>query len=131
MPTARENSMLSSDEIVRILEASAKAGVTKLLFRDLHVEFGTKPENPVVDLTGLQLPRYPVVQQSRDSAPVGELTETQHKKIEKNNLEAEETRLREERLALALVEDPVLYEQLLRDGELSDDVDTAESEDDE
>lgn len=121
---------LSSDELCSILEASAKAGVTKLLFRDLHVEFGTKSENQVLDLRGLQLPEYPVVQQRRDSAPVGELTEKQHASLKKDALEDEETRLRQERLALALVEDPVMFEQLLRDEELSDDVDSADSDDD-
>lgn len=125
-----EKSALSSDDVIRILEASAKAGVTKLLFRDLHVEFGTPPENQVV-ISGHQLPDYPVVQQSRDSAPVGALTDKQHETIGRENLEREEIRLREEKLALALVEDPVLYEQMIRDEELSDDVDTTESEDDE
>lgn len=125
-----EKRCLSSEDVCSILETSAKAGVTKLLFRDLHVEFGTKSEDQVIDLTKLQLLDYPVVQQNRGSAPVGELTEKQHDSLKKDSLEDEEMRLRQERLALAMVEDPVLYEQLLRDGELNDDVDSADSEDD-
>lgn len=95
----------------------------------MHVRFGTPPEEQVA-VTGPQLPHYPLVQQDRAHAPVGELTDQQHEQMGKDALEDEELRTREEQLARFLVEDPVKYEELLRDGELTDDVDSTDSEDD-
>lgn len=132
--TGNSKRSLSSADVCSIIEASAKAGVTELLFRDLHVRFGMPPENqitgPILDLTRLSMPGYPVVQQDRAEATVGPLTDKQHEQMGKDSLLQEELRTREDELARLLVEDPVKYEELLRDGDLTDDVDQSDSEDD-
>lgn len=113
-----------------MIETSAKAGVSELKFGDLHVKFGRPTEN----IVGMSIPpqyHYPFVQQNPASPSKNDLSEDQHNQQAKESLEVDEIRLREEQLALALVEDPVRYEELLREGELSDDVDSADSEDDE
>lgn len=109
---------LSTDEICRILETSSKSGVIELKFGDLHVTFGT-PAGHVPSVEN-------VVEQPPVASPV--LTDDQHKRQSEESLEMEQVRLREEQLARALVEDPVEYERLLSQGELSDELDTADSE---
>jgi hypothetical protein len=122
---AGEKSRLSREDVCSIIEASAKAGIAELQFGDLHLKFGQK-----ADAVRVEFP-YPV-QQSSASPDVKALTTDQHEKQTKAVLEQETLRSREDRLAWALVSDPELYEQLLRDGELTNDaVDGADEDDDE
>lgn len=127
---AIEKGGLPVEEVCRILDASAKAGVTELTFGSLHVKFGRTAENVV----GVSFPdhSYPFVHHDpRVSAPVKNLTEDQHKQQTKDSIEADELLLREDQLARALVEDPVRYEELLMQGELGDELDRADDADDE
>lgn len=117
---------LSVDAVCSILKECSTSGVSELKFRDLHVRFGSTA-GPVVDLRSL---RYPLVQQPQGPQPeVADLTPEQHAENTKLTLELEELRMREEKLARALVEDPLEYERMLRDGELSDDVESSDESD--
>lgn len=109
------------------MEASAKAEVTELKFSGLHVKFGRPAE---IRLGGGPLP-YPFVQQTPAPPLANAMTEEQHQNLAKAALEHDELLMREEQLARALVEDPDRYEELLSRGELSDDLDSADDEDDE
>lgn len=123
---APEKMSLSSAEVCSILLTSASAGVSELKFGHLHVKFG----RPVETQVGIGFPSYPFVPQTAPaSAPVTDLTEAQHQQQAKESLEDDEIRVRQERLERAMVEDPVLFEELLRQGELSDAVDSADDED--
>lgn len=117
---------LSSEDACRIIEVSAKAGVVELQFNGLHVKFGKTVEQLIAEGT----PPYPYMPQTSAPAPVTALTEEQHETQTKEALELDELRTKEEQLARALIENPIEYERLLRDGELVDDVDTADSTDD-
>lgn len=116
--TGSKKTSLSCRDVCDIIKVSAKAGVYKLKFKDLHIEFGRPTE-------GVNSP----VQQNIAINPVVDLTGEQHYQQTKNAVEADEVSLREEQLARLLVEDPVKYEELLRDGELSDDMDSSDGED--
>lgn len=115
---------LSADSICRILEVSAQAGVSELKFGDLHVTFGKPAETRI---TGSPL-GYPFVPQAPTPEPVTVLTEEEHKKISKGALEVEEVRARERQLADLLITDPSKYEELLRNGDLSDDMDGTDND---
>lgn len=124
-----EKSHLSIDDACRILGASAKAGVIELKFGDLHVKFGRPAEN--VEVRAAQAPQTFMQQEPPVTAPVKALTDEQHTKLAALALEQSELQHREDQLARALVEDPMLYEELLRQGDLSDELDGADHEDDE
>lgn len=121
-----EKTTLSTAQVCSILKASAKAGVSELKFGNLHVKFGRPAETPTQDYLEQRF-----VQQNPAIAPVVNLTEEQHKQLAKLSLEDDELHTREDQLARALVEDPMLYEELLAKGELTDELDDADSDDDE
>lgn len=122
---AAKSLILSTNDVCQIIEASAKAGVTELKFGGLHVRFGKTVEQK--ELGASPSP----VQHAPQSYSVADLTEEQHQTQSRQSLEDEEIKTREERLARLLVEDPMAYEQMLRDGELTDAVDSADDGDDE
>jgi hypothetical protein len=117
---------LSREEVCSILETSAKIGVLELKFGDLHATFGRPARQE--DGRGPLAP-YPFVQQPHAPPSVTALTEKEHQEQNSTALEADEVRLREEQLARALVEDPVAYERLLRDGELTDGIHDVDDDD--
>lgn len=121
-PMGSEKITLSTDEVCKILEVSAKAGVIELKFSTLHVKFGGSAEQVVSN--------YPFVPSPPTTIPVNILTDEQHKKQSKESLANEEMHVREERLAMALIENPELYEEMLKNGELSDDVGATDGPDD-
>jgi hypothetical protein len=104
---------LNVEDLCRILEASSKSGVSELKFGPLLVKFGPSPEQ-IQRFLDQQQPTHP-------SPPVAALTEAQHTKQTQESLEQAEIALRQEQLQLAMVEDPELFEQMLSDGDLSDD----------
>ena len=113
-PMGLSESELSVEDVCSILKASSQAGVTELQFRGLHAHFGRTAET--VDTAVVQ--REPG------------LTKEQIETLAQSTLETEQKRLREDRMAQALIEDPDLYEQMIRDGELKDAVDASRDEDD-
>lgn len=105
---------LSSDDVVRIIEASAKCGVLVLKFQGLMVSFGKQVEPEVV------LPGDP----ANNSAPLVEApTELQMKTQDKDALEKSEMDLREEQLAELAITNPLEFERMINQGELEDDTD--------
>lgn len=118
---------LSGSDACLIIEASAKAGVSELSFGTLHVKFGRPAETR--EMSGFPGIAYPVVKQHAAPAPMNDLTDAQHKQQARDALELDEILTREDQLARALVEDPVLYEELLQQGELTDGMDDADDAD--
>lgn len=106
---------LSMDDVVRIIEASAKCGVTVLKFRDLKVSFG-KPTEPEVVLPGDPA--------NNSAAMVEAPTEQQLQTQGQNAFAKSELELREEQLAELAITNPLEFEKLLNQGELEDDTDT-------
>jgi hypothetical protein len=114
--------ILGAPEICAILEASAKAKVSKLKFGDLEVEFGSAPtpaRNPdrVVAETLYESNQHlksPGWGYPSAPAPVTAITDEQKKMIAEA-LRREEVSLKDDQLANALVEDPVLAEELLEE----------------
>lgn len=107
---------LGAAEICAILEASAKAQVTKLKFGGLEVEFGGAPiPAPIVSTppTGWQ-GFQPQSFENTAPAPVTAITAEQKRMIAEA-LRREEVSLKDDQLANALVEDPVLAEELLEE----------------
>ncbi len=85
-------------------------------FGNLYVRFGTPPEK-------VQQSPVPI-------APVAALTEAQHDKQTEDSLLRSELLTRDEQLSQALIEDPVRFEEMLRNGELDDGVDASDDGDD-
>lgn len=113
---------LGAAEICAILEASAKAQVTKLKFGGLEVEFGGAPiPAPERSVFGVPVNHIADMLHERDRAmesmapaPVTAITAEQKRMIAEA-LRREEVSLKDDQLANALVEDPVLAEELLEE----------------
>lgn len=115
-----EKYCLSVAEVCKIINISSKVGVSEISYGDLSVKFGRSTEpGPDGSHTGHRLA----------SLPVKNITDEQHETQSKASLEAEEVLLREEQLARALVEDPVRFEELLRNGDLGDELDSSNDSD--
>jgi hypothetical protein len=94
---------LQCQDICLIIEKCSAHGVTTLKFGSLEVSFN------------------PVPKQNKPGAEIS--AETHDKLNEEANLK-DEVDLREEQIANAQVEDPLLAEQLILDGELDDESDS-------
>lgn len=108
-PTRRPGTDLHVDQVCRILEVGAKSGVKELNFLGLRVVYGQPvvPESPTPTVPSL--------------APTSsDLTEIQHQALSEASLERDEVVMREEQLAEFLVTDPLRYEQMLTNGDLTD-----------
>lgn len=116
-----KNLCLSTDQAVLLLEASARCGVLVLKFQGLYCEFGKKTE-PEAAPPGGPTEHAPKI-------PVAEMTDNQHKKLRKAALEQSELDLREEQLEELKITNPVLYEEMVNQGELDeDDADSGDSD---
>ena len=108
---------MTATEVCLILDSCAKNGVSTLKFGALEASWVSHP---------------PLVQNSLDAhIPGTEIPEINHSEKTKEALEVSELNLREEQLAMALIEDPEQYERLLAQGELEDeetDTDDEQSE---
>jgi hypothetical protein len=100
-PTGRPKKHMTVPEVVSIINECGASGVSELKFGDLYVKFSTKAASNIPD----PLPT------------VTEITESQ-KKNESRSLENDELNFREDQLANALLENPLLAEELLIKGEL-------------
>lgn len=118
---------LSSRDVCDIIQACSQSKVSVLKFGELYVRFGPQAEG-----SNTSTPESDFVPENT-STPVKpnsdtEISEEQHARISQDSLVADEISTREEQLAMAMVEDPALYEQMIRDGELED-VDDESSDD--
>lgn len=108
---------LTADEVCRILNACGRARVVELKFGDLQVCFGkttetvVTPGQKVLDMSNLERPPHP--------APVTEMTGPP-KNIESRVKTQQELALREDQLELMRLEDPAGYEELIANGDLTE-----------
>ena len=115
MPTGTKD-LLAAD-VCAIIEACGKAGVRIFKQGNLYLALG---EAPKIEAVYPMLPVTPLPQ-----APVG----PDHARQNAETLANDEDELRAEQLRMLMIENPMEYERLLRDGELSDE--PSESDDDE
>ena len=110
-----EINRLSCQEICEIITVSAKSGVSKLKFGSLFLEFGkqteTHPESHQSDKLG------------NASTPDAEMLEKARQHSQEQSMVENELQVREERIAMLYIEDPLKAEEMLRDEELEDDDD--------
>lgn len=94
---------LTAEDICNILRVCRESGASKLKFAGIEAEFFpadyTKASEPL---------------------PEAEISVEQAAVIEGQQLTRDEMRVKSERLAMMLIEDPAQYEKLLLDGELAD-----------
>ncbi len=109
MPTVKNG--LSSQEVCAIITSCATNNVSVLKFGELYLRFGPTAEE------------QPKSESAHPKTPDTAISEQQHEKQNEQTLEYESELTREEQLANALVENPLLHEELLRNGELEDDAD--------
>lgn len=110
----------SAEEVCLIIEACGEAGVAELKFGDLYLRFGTKTE-PEHQTTHVLTPRVLGTSKKASSPePAAEIAATQSEMAEKSLL-ADEIALREQELAEMFLTDPARAEELLMQGELTDD----------
>lgn len=101
MRTASKNELcLRADEIALIITTCGKSGIRSFEYGALKFEMG-----PVFEADLLPLEK---------SEPVDHVRQNQ------DTLRIDEEQLREEQLRMLMIENPVAYEQQLRDGELED-----------
>ncbi len=124
MPMANNRAKihLSAKDVCDIIEASAKHKVTILKFGELQIEFGTKVEPQATSVAQ-------EVFSPLNNNPDKEISEKAHEASTKATLVADELELRAEQIALMQIENPLLAQQLLLDGELEDDDGDDESDD--
>lgn len=105
---------LSTDDVIRIIESSAKCGVVVLKFQDLMVSFDKQVEPEVV------LPGGPA---NNSASMVEAPTEQQLQTQDQRAFEKSEMELRDEQLAELAITNPLEFERLINQGELEDDTD--------
>jgi hypothetical protein len=98
---------LAVADICRIIEACGQNHVVELEFHDLRLKFGQKTPLEHVEQASAPLP----------AAEIAALERIQKKEAEKALL-ADEIETKEQQLAMALLEDPMLAEELQIQGEL-------------
>lgn len=118
--TRPKNFGLSTEQVIKIMEASANCGVLVLKFQGLYLQLGPKVGPASTP------PGEPNTQ--AQTAAVAEMTETQHEKLGKEALEQSELEAREAYLEEIKITNPVHYEELVNQGELEED--DADSDDD-
>ncbi len=104
---------LSSKEIIEIISVCKQSGVSKMQFGDLCIEFSSQAAAP----------------EKSNQIPVKEITENEHKAMTQKAVAKDERDLKEDRLAMSLLEDPMLAERMIADGDLED-ADDSEFNDD-
>lgn len=107
-----KNLVLSTEQVVTILKASARCRVSVLKFRDLYVKFDSQ--------VGQGRPLPGTLQQHAFTSPVAEMTDIQHQQSDLAALEQSELELREQELEELKITNPVRYEELVNEGELEE-----------
>lgn len=98
------------EQVCAIISKCAESGVTELKFGDLHVSFQPKSEQTTQAATWARPAHH------SDT----EISEELLRQTDKERLEQDERRFREEQLAEMMLTDPLAYEELLASGELED-----------
>lgn len=107
MPLPPEKTALTPDAVVCILEACARTGVSSICFANLKVTFReqTKHAKPQEHIT----------------QPEAEISDHQNLKTQERYLNEEEAQTREDQIAELFITNPQLAEQMIQNGELSQD----------
>lgn len=101
---------MTGEEIQVIIAQSAASNVRLLEIGGLRIEFGgTEPAKPGVAT---------LIASQTISPTVAALTEKQHAKQTEESIKDDEARVKQERLNLMAIEDPLEYERLIMNGEL-------------
>lgn len=108
---------LTVTDVCSILETAAKAGVLELKFGTLHVRF----PDPVLRGTSQ------AQSLGQTPAPAAEIADTQEK-LQETALVQDELSAREDQLSQMFIEDPMIAEQMLAEGDLIDDTTDGEGE---
>lgn len=106
--TVKKQTQLTAQDISLILEAAAKNGVSAFKWGNLAFRIGQKPQN-YVQTTGFMQQEMP-----------------NHDEINANTLVNDEVQTKEEQMDMALIENPLLFEQMLAAGELTEEDETKE-----
>lgn len=106
--------VLDSEEVCRIIDASARAGVRVLKFGGLYLQMG-EPK-----AVRESLPDSPPLA-AHTPTPATEIAELNHVSQSQDALELDELQEREDQIAELLLTDPLRAEELIRDGELEED----------
>ena len=118
--TGVEKLLFTSSDVCAIIQSCANHKVKTLKCQGLELDFSqtaettSTPSGSVRDDSGL--------------APVAAITEETHDQMTKETIERDELLLREQEIAMSLIENPSLAEELLLDGELEDADDEPEAE---
>lgn len=113
-----EKCLFTAEELCGIIKACGEAQVVELKLGDLYVRFGQQP-----------VPEAPANEvQSPAPTPEAAISATQNEleKEAERALTQDEVKLREDQLDMALLENPLLYEELIAKGEVEDDGDDEE-----
>jgi len=117
------NNGLSSDEVCSIIKVCGEVKVSCIQYRDLTVWFGPQPE--LSDLPRLDSNLAASMPSSQTEAAISAIQENQAKEA----LEQDEEKLKEDELALMLIENPQMAEKLLIEGKLDEEADESDAED--
>jgi hypothetical protein len=116
-PKPKEMS-LTIEEIEHIITISRKNDVSKLVFRELEVQF----HRPVEQLDEVSQKSSPVGFANSQSPSAGAISD-ELKRIEQQNLEDAEFKLRDDQIDQMLIEDPAKAEEMLLNGDFEDESD--------
>lgn len=103
---------MTADSIQRIIESCAQANVREIDLPGLRLEFGER--GPA------KTPPAPPKSQESTRPTEGALSEEEHAKQNQEALELDEARLKQDRLELMWIENPLEAERLLANGDLED-----------
>lgn len=93
---------LTPDNIISIIKACAENGVSKFKLDTMDIEFGQYKTKDTVNF-------------------IEPLTQAAHDKMDAETLAAEEARQKEDEIQMMLIENPLLAEELISNGDLEDD----------
>lgn len=98
-----DNNNLTSDDICKIIKACADNGVYKISVSTLAIEFGEyKIKNP-------------------ENITVPRMTQEAHDKQNAETLVSEELKTKSDQIDMLMIEDPVLAEEMIANGDLEND----------
>ncbi len=109
---------MTHKEIISIIKACGKSQVTEIQIGDLCVKFGRQTEPGLSEAIAPQ-----------DFSPAPAQSDAELQKEQKMEFDREELAYREEQLAMMLIENPSLHEELVIKGEIEKD-ERSEKEDD-
>lgn len=116
---ADQKSSFTADELCLIVDTCVRRGVKSLRVGDLFLEF--QSASPV-DTS--QIPQV----MSLGNERALDLTDKEHEELRRAHLESEEVRLKEERVAQMILEDPIGFERMLENGELEEMIEDGSSD---